>query len=1027
MQSEFDDERGDYGAPASDDIRRRVRAASAGTGEGGGLELIGGVLFLVGCLPAAAVAKALMDGTDLSAEGLGGTAALASMVSAWVGPWPALAIAASVAIIGALMVIGSLRTEPLRYVAGAAVSGFGLAAIASALSPGAGGQLGEGTGGAITQALGGAWAGILLGLAVIAASVWFAFLMKPAVQDGESFDAPFDDDDFGPVQDDADGFGMGSALVGAVTGAVAGAKSLAGRVKRSAPRHTEDEFGAEGTGLGRGGQRRRKIQTKSKRRANPVTLGDALASGGSEGVSHDEAAALAPDEKALAYMEDVWRRASDSYQQTQPVPPSPYPEDVRLRGEIPDGAAPLTAAETKQRDEAAAEAAAKAPSGPPSHVHPLTAAPAYSAPVPIPSPSAPDIAPFDFQDEMSAPMPLVDTPAKHSNTPSPHAHPLAGASDPFSAPFGDAGSQGTGANPGLSQVEADALESAVRREGATTVGPTEFPEGVKPLMPSVPEAPVPASPTNTGANTGAAHPMASSVEEVLADPAEIARAGDVSAQAMQAGAMPAEVSLPPAPAWETGYAEDEVDLEEPFQEPSPADLALAELQPSELEDIPEVDPTGHWPRREDDLEDELEVEAQEELESVVSGGSAVEAEPEESEEVAESTPVVEPPVEPESLFFPEAAPLPVAAKDLTSDVIEDIIPSPAPSAALEVELEGEADEMLEEEILEAEFEEDEDEEEPEAELETEELAEDSEEELEDDEEEAAELDEEEEEDVEWVDEDGNPIDPEDLGDEYELVEVGEDEEEDSEDDEEEAAELEEGEEEEYEYVDEDGNPIDPEDVDEEWEVVEDDEEDDESEEAAELEDEEDSEEPEEPEENAAPAAESESSEDEGEWEEDWEDPEENVGEAEAEIATPKAEEEDEDEPGASDGADSDAEATVILEPKAPPEAPKADVEALAEALTESLSGTEDPAPSAPSVPVVASSDGQRLLAAGRVVVQEGRVAVSLLQREFDMEFDEACAVLDELQQEGLIGPYKGGKARDILLTPEEWEGRFAHS
>ena len=61
------------------------------------------------------------------------------------------------------------------------------------------------------------------------------------------------------------------------------------------------------------------------------------------------------------------------------------------------------------------------------------------------------------------------------------------------------------------------------------------------------------------------------------------------------------------------------------------------------------------------------------------------------------------------------------------------------------------------------------------------------------------------------------------------------------------------------------------------------------------------------------------------------------------------------------------------------------------------------------------------------MIQEGRVAVSLLQRQFEMEFDEACAALDELQQEGLIGPYKGGKTRDILLSAEEWEGRFAHS
>ena len=44
-----------------------------------------------------------------------------------------------------------------------------------------------------------------------------------------------------------------------------------------------------------------------------------------------------------------------------------------------------------------------------------------------------------------------------------------------------------------------------------------------------------------------------------------------------------------------------------------------------------------------------------------------------------------------------------------------------------------------------------------------------------------------------------------------------------------------------------------------------------------------------------------------------------------------------------------------------------------------------------------------------------------------MEFDEACELLDQLQAEGLIGPYKGGKKRDILLSEEEWEDHFARS
>jgi Ftsk gamma domain len=61
-----------------------------------------------------------------------------------------------------------------------------------------------------------------------------------------------------------------------------------------------------------------------------------------------------------------------------------------------------------------------------------------------------------------------------------------------------------------------------------------------------------------------------------------------------------------------------------------------------------------------------------------------------------------------------------------------------------------------------------------------------------------------------------------------------------------------------------------------------------------------------------------------------------------------------------------------------------------------------------------------LYESGCLFLERGRVAVSLLQREYAMSFDEACGVLDELQEMGLIGPYLGGKHRDILLTSEEW-------
>jgi hypothetical protein len=63
---------------------------------------------------------------------------------------------------------------------------------------------------------------------------------------------------------------------------------------------------------------------------------------------------------------------------------------------------------------------------------------------------------------------------------------------------------------------------------------------------------------------------------------------------------------------------------------------------------------------------------------------------------------------------------------------------------------------------------------------------------------------------------------------------------------------------------------------------------------------------------------------------------------------------------------------------------------------------------------------QLLRDAGCLFVDRGRVAVSMLQRQYGMDFDEACKVLDELQDLGLIGPYLGGQHRDILLTRDQW-------
>lgn len=93
------------------------------------------------------------------------------------------------------------------------------------------------------------------------------------------------------------------------------------------------------------------------------------------------------------------------------------------------------------------------------------------------------------------------------------------------------------------------------------------------------------------------------------------------------------------------------------------------------------------------------------------------------------------------------------------------------------------------------------------------------------------------------------------------------------------------------------------------------------------------------------------------------------------------------------------------------EEPPIEVEVEAEASADEAS--HDPL-------VGASGHALRLRECGLLFIDRQRVAVSMLQREFGMDFKQATQMLDELQQLGLIGPYMGGTRRDILMDRESW-------
>ncbi|MFH1406633.1 MAG: DNA translocase FtsK [Candidatus Omnitrophota bacterium] len=63
--------------------------------------------------------------------------------------------------------------------------------------------------------------------------------------------------------------------------------------------------------------------------------------------------------------------------------------------------------------------------------------------------------------------------------------------------------------------------------------------------------------------------------------------------------------------------------------------------------------------------------------------------------------------------------------------------------------------------------------------------------------------------------------------------------------------------------------------------------------------------------------------------------------------------------------------------------------------------------------------------AARLVVQTGQASVSILQRRLRLGYTRAARLIDMMEEEGVVGPYCGSKARDILVGDlDELEEKF---
>ncbi|MBN2581109.1 MAG: DNA translocase FtsK [Pirellulales bacterium] len=72
-------------------------------------------------------------------------------------------------------------------------------------------------------------------------------------------------------------------------------------------------------------------------------------------------------------------------------------------------------------------------------------------------------------------------------------------------------------------------------------------------------------------------------------------------------------------------------------------------------------------------------------------------------------------------------------------------------------------------------------------------------------------------------------------------------------------------------------------------------------------------------------------------------------------------------------------------------------------------------------PKTLSSRDEMYEAAVDVVIREGRGSVSLLQRALGIGYGRAARLIDFMAEDGIVGPYNGSQAREVVISLEQWE------
>lgn len=60
----------------------------------------------------------------------------------------------------------------------------------------------------------------------------------------------------------------------------------------------------------------------------------------------------------------------------------------------------------------------------------------------------------------------------------------------------------------------------------------------------------------------------------------------------------------------------------------------------------------------------------------------------------------------------------------------------------------------------------------------------------------------------------------------------------------------------------------------------------------------------------------------------------------------------------------------------------------------------------------------------RLVIKRESVSINLIQREFEIGFNRAGKIVDQMEQAGFVSPQNNSRARELYITQQEFEKHF---